>query len=70
MGNCPLPLDFVAQTWYSERMNNETTLPVYETLAELLAAEVPELRAHVQNLVLKTADKPLTVDQALALIGF
>jgi hypothetical protein len=51
-------------------MNNETTLPVYETLAELLAAEVPELRAHVQNLVLKTADKPLTVDQALALIGF
>jgi hypothetical protein len=51
-------------------MKNETTLPVYETLEALLAAEMPELRAHVQALASELADKPLTVDQALALVGF
>jgi hypothetical protein len=80
-------------------MKNETTLPVYETLEALLAAEVPQadatetasdfpswgaamgewglltaevpaLRAHCQALASELADKPLTVDQALALVGF
>ena len=50
-------------------MKNETTVPVYETLETLLAAEVPALRAHVQALASKLADKPLTVDQACALVG-
>ena len=51
-------------------MKNETTLPVYKTLEALLAAEVPALRAHCQALASELADKPLTVDQALALVGF
>ena len=63
------PLDFAPETCHTELMKNETTLPVYETLAELLAAEVPALRAHVQALASELADKPLTVDQACALIG-
>jgi hypothetical protein len=51
-------------------MKNEIAVPIYESLEALLAAEVPALRAHVQALASELAEKPLTVDQALALTGF
>ena len=51
-------------------MKNEIAVPIYSSLTELLAAEVPALRAHCEALALELGDKPLTVDQALALVGF
>ena len=39
--NVSKPLDLGAKTVYSTCMKNETTLPVYDSLENLLAAEVP-----------------------------
>ena len=43
--NVPKPLDFGAKAVYSTCMKNETTLPVYDSLEALLAAEVPQAAA-------------------------
>ena len=68
--NPPKPLDFAPEPCFTKEMKNEIAVPIYESLEALLAAEVPALRAHVQALASELAEKPLTVDQALALTGF
>ena len=64
------PLDFAPEPCFTKEMKNEIAVPIYSSLTELLAAEVPALRAHCEALALELGDKPLTVDQALALVGF
>jgi hypothetical protein len=48
--NVPKPLDLGAKAVYSTYMNNETTLPVYDSLEALLAAELPQAPVPVAEL--------------------